>query len=179
MPMLQRSKLATIYNVVNGWYANVGAIQYIAHGITAGGAAHALGGALAIGAGGGGAANHPDQVYWSAARDVAIAAGVAAAGGAAAIVRIEIDCTLTPCAGNAMSCVYRVPQLINGKAGLAGKPLVIFSHRDEGMAGAGESTKRVFNCNAGDGNAALLAAYNNHRGWSWVPWAGNYTLVDV
>ncbi len=176
---LRRPKIAAIYGVADDWWQNVGAINYIAHAITAAGTAHPLGNAIAIAAGGGGAANHPDQVYWRNQNNAQIAAGVLAAGGGAAVVRIEIDCTLMPCANNQNACVYRVPALINGKPGLAGKPLRIFSHRNEGGPGQVGSSNRVFDCVAGAGNAALLAAFNANRGWGWVPWAPGYVCQEI
>ena len=159
---LRRPKLAAIYNLTNGWWVNAGAIQYVAHGITAAHAAVNLGPVLAIAAGGG-PNQHPDQQYWQ---------GHAPPAGAAGFVRIEIDCTLTPCTGQFDGCLYRVPYLLR-QAGYANVPLRIFSHREEGMGGGG-SSKRYITCNSADQNAALTVAMNNHDDWGWVPWAGVY-----
>jgi len=172
MPMLPRAKNAVIYPVVNEWWKNDGGVHYVAHAITAAGVAHALGEVVTGGQPGASTSSHPDQVYWS--RNTKITAGIQASGGAAAIVRIEIDCSLTPCSNSQTSCVYRVPELIRGFAGLQDKPLLIYSHRDEGMAPKPrpgqpqESTKRVIQCRSSDDRVKLLAAYNNHSGWSWA-----------
>lgn len=157
---LARPKIAAIYNQVNGWWNNAGAIQYIAHAITAGPNAANLGAAIAVAAGGG-PNQHPDQQYWQNAP--AVIPG---------ILRIEIDCTLMPCDGQFNGCLYRVPYLLR-QAGFANIPLRIFSHRDENMGGNG-SSKRVIYCNSSDNNATLTDAMARHDDWGWVPWAGAY-----
>ncbi|WP_374086957.1 hypothetical protein [Methylomicrobium lacus] len=167
MPDLHRPKIAAIYNLTYNWWQNAGAINYVAHAITAAPAAFPLANSIAIAAGGG-PNQHPDQQYWQGN----MAAAIAAAGGAAAIVRVEVDCTLMPCDGQFNGCLFRVPYLIR-QAGLPNKPLRIFSHRDEGIGGAGTS-KRYFDCNSSDNNAALIAAHAANNGWSWTPWNGAY-----
>ncbi|SEN42379.1 hypothetical protein SAMN02800694_3445 [Luteibacter sp. UNCMF331Sha3.1] len=50
----------------------------------------------------------------------------------------------------------------------------MYSHRDQGMAGAGDSSKRVLECKVGDGRDALTAAFGGVDDWSWVPWNDRY-----
>jgi hypothetical protein len=176
LPQLARPKIATIYNAVQNWYQHGGGVNYIAHAIIAGPQAIQLRPATNAAGIGGSPGNHPDQLYWATPGGILIAAitnSIAAAGGVAAILRIEIDCTLMPCNVALNSCLNRVPLLIQAY-GFAGIPLRIFSHRDEGVAGAGESSKRVIQTNSAAAVPALATAYAANADWSWIPWAGVY-----
>ncbi|RYY74884.1 MAG: hypothetical protein EOO52_11220 [Gammaproteobacteria bacterium] len=167
---LHRPKIAAIYNTTYDWFNNVGAIQYVAHAITNANTAILLRGAIQIGAGGG-PSEHPDQQYWL---NHNFSVAIATAGGLGQIRRIEIDCTLTPCAGQFNGCLYRVPQLV-AAAGFTGKPLRIFSHRNEGMGRVGSpTTKRYIECMSNGNQLSMTQAMNAHEGWSWAPWAGVY-----
>src|SRR5262249_31939218 len=127
---------------------------------------------------GGAPPNHPDQLFWITPNGVLIPGitnVINARGGVQQIQRIEIDCTLMPCNVGLNSCLVRVPQLIQNY-GFNGIPLRIFSHRDEGMGGAGQSSKRMIMTTSNANAGALQAAYNAHTDWSWAaaPWNGLY-----
>ena len=173
MPQQSRPKHPTIYPTVQDWYTNTGGVRYVAHAITAGTppVARQLRTPQTGGAPGASPASHPDQVYWSTSQylDAAIQNTITQAGGVAAILRIEIDCSLMPCSTQNTSCLYQVPRLIN-RYGFTNVPLRIYSHRDEAMGGGNASSKRVIICRSGDNNTALLAAYNANTDWSWAPW---------
>ncbi|WP_310622038.1 hypothetical protein [Flexibacterium corallicola] len=167
MPVLFRPKINEVYETTAQWWGNQGQIQFIAHAITADGATR-LAPIKAVGAGGG-AGNHPDQLYW---RDnsAQITAAIARLG--ARIIRIEIDCTLMPCTRGQNCCLYVVPQLVNQVR--PNTTIRFFSHRDENMARGNENSKRYFDCQSNDGHAALERAYNANRDWCWAPYDGRH-----
>jgi hypothetical protein len=177
MPQFSRPKIAAIYNVVSNWHHHGGGVNYVAHAITAGPTAHRLRAVQNVGGLGGTPSNHPDQLYWATTPGgltiAAITNAINAAGGLGAIVRIEIDCTLMPCNVAANCCLLRVPALIQNY-GFGAVPLRIFSHRDEGVGGGGESSKRMIQTTATAAAGALNAAYNANTDWAWTPWAGAY-----
>lgn len=186
-----RPKHPGIYPAVWKYFEKSSELPYIAHAIIAGGPGAAptvvrLREESTGTSGGSNPSNHPDQLYWATANTkntnpmaipgIANALSGKVVGNAAGnILRIEIDCPLLPCAQDkSKSCLYLVPKLIE-KYYLTKVPLRIFSHRAENYANnPSESDKRVFNCNSGDNNTALEAAFNDHGDWSWTSWANSY-----
>lgn len=169
MPVRHRPKLATIYNLVNEWWRNAGGVDFVAHAITAGPAAHLLAAVTHTdGNAGGQPYNHPDQAFW---RQNGIANAINNAGGAGAILRVEVDCSLMPCSAGNHCCLYLVPHAIQQI--LPGKAIRMYSHRLE-IAQAGVHSKRLIRCNANDTRHVLDQAGINTEGWSWAPWAGLY-----
>ncbi len=184
MPDLQRAKFTAetkteahpmgtdVYNTTADWYKNDGTIHYVAYAITERGGAVRIRPAEAGAAGSGSALNHPDQMYWKAVSSDRIKTIVTQHG---KILRVEIDCTLMPCAAGPVCCLIQVPRRITA-IGLPGTPLRIFSHRDEnlgrrtqpglGVVGSGNS-KRYFDCNSSDAEKTLSDKMAGHTGWSW------------
>ena len=157
MPLL-RPALPLINNVMSDWWQNHAGVSFIAHAVTATSVVPL--GPEAQSGNGGTPPNHPDQVFWkrlSANRPAA-----------AAVLRIEVDCTLMPCDGKKGNgcCLYVVPQKIVA-AGYPNKPVRFFSHRDEQMGATPLQNKRMFHCNSSDKHDALDAAYNTHENWFW------------
>ncbi|WP_139206776.1 hypothetical protein [Luteibacter sp. UNCMF331Sha3.1] len=70
--------------------------------------------------------------------------------------------------------MYVVPTAIKALGYPDGTEVLMYSHRDQGMAGAGDSSKRVLECKVGDGRDALTAAFGGVDDWSWVPWNDRY-----
>jgi hypothetical protein len=172
---INRSKAASgnIWNVVHDWYCDR-EVPYVAHAYLANGNIIQLRAPLSCAASTR-SNNHPDQLYWRSfdggLHQIAvrgIGQSIAAAGGVANIRSIDIDCKLTTCCDSDQSCLYAVPSYMRNYYQLNNIALRIFSHADENMGGAGTS-KRVIQCVTSDNATALLAAYNYHDGWSWVP----------
>jgi hypothetical protein len=159
-----------IYTTVGDWWQDVD-VPYVAHAFLDNGVILRLRNVLRLPANNS-AASHPDQQYWrtitqnGASRVQSIWNIVNPVRDN--IIRIDIDCKLMPCATANTSCLYQVPAFINNLYGLNNVPLRMFSHADENMGGAGTS-KRVVQCRSGVPGADLLAAYNDHDGWSWAP----------
>jgi hypothetical protein len=160
LPALQRARILEIYKLVSDWSGNSGEILYVAHAITANGA-FCLGDPPEQDTRKS-AKFHPDQRYW----DKKVQARIDAAGGVRAIVRIEIDCTLTPCTGLG-GCFWTVPSLVQKTTGLS-VDLRIFSHRDEGMGKNDNMPKRYFECRSSDTHGDLEPKYERNGGWDWA-----------
>src|SRR5262249_58587924 len=111
MPRFRRPKVPAIYDLVWDWYENDGGVKYVAHAITIAPVVRKLHDEL-TGDDGGSPQNHPDHRYWDVRYLTAINNAITAAGGVAAIRRIEIDCSLMPCTRKPFGCIFRVPHLL-------------------------------------------------------------------
>ncbi|WP_165189021.1 hypothetical protein [Paraburkholderia dioscoreae] len=149
-----------IFNLVEEWGAKAKGlgVQYVAHAITAAGVATCLGESLA--GGGMEPKTHPDQEYWRKVKSPDDA-GI----DLAAIARIEIDCTLLPCAGGNDGCLLIVPFLVQ-QAGFGDLPLRIFSHRYEG--GDISKPKRYFDCRSASPRGELKRLFAVNGSWDWA-----------
>lgn len=161
--MDRRTKPSPIYDLVQTYYQPKGEVHYVAHAILADGRIIRLGepthtpdeGNTKV------PKNHPDRIFWQrnamAHKDVG-----------AEVASIEIDCSLLPCEQQFNGCLYFVPAAIKDLGYPEGIPVRMYSHRDQGIAKKGESTKRVVKCAVGASRDELTKAFEAVEDWSWV-----------
>jgi hypothetical protein len=169
--MDKRPKQPDIYGLVKDFYdEKAGKVFYVAHAVMRTGGIVQLGKVTETPDEGNTKvpANHPDRAFWSKFN----AKAFKELGGA--IARIEIDCSLMPCGDRYNGCIYYVPPAIKALGYPDDTDVFMYSHRDQGMAADGESSKRVLTCKVGDNRDALTAAFGGVDDWSWVPWNHRY-----
>lgn len=176
MPLRRRPKVPAIYSTVADLEKNTGVwktVHYTAHAINTGGVITALGGFTDTEKNEKG---HPDVRFWEEFA-TPIKNVLHAKNPAFPVARIEIDCSLMPCAFQFHGCLYQVPKAIRAYLKgttyeTTGIDLRIFSHRSE----TGTASRKVIFCNTNDESAALTTAYQTASDWIWVDFQGFYLV---